>query len=259
MSSSSNVGYWGPVTSSVDWCEENYTHSYYVAEWWNSISSVAMIVQGLLGMYLHQNTLGNKITFSYFLTVIVGIGSTMFHATLLHEYQMWDELPMVWNACYLLWVLLDERGLAKRWVSVSIAAYCAVFSYLCHVAQGSAQFYTFQASFGLMMWACFYLVWKMYIRTTDQSVRGLYKQGATLLIAAISVWLFDSNLCFVYQYLPNPQLHAFWHVLMSTSLHYFYVACGYSSNLAVGAKRIQYLFGLVPYLTVSGPELKKQH
>jgi glucose uptake protein GlcU len=33
-----------------------------------------MIVQGLLGMYLHHGSLGKKITFSYLLTVIVGIG-----------------------------------------------------------------------------------------------------------------------------------------------------------------------------------------
>ncbi|KAI8393790.1 uncharacterized protein BYT42DRAFT_18851 [Radiomyces spectabilis] len=32
------VGYWGPITSSVDWCEKNYTHWYYVAEWWNTLS-----------------------------------------------------------------------------------------------------------------------------------------------------------------------------------------------------------------------------
>lgn len=54
---------------------------------------------------------------------------------------------MVWNACYLLWVLLDERGLVNRTITISIAAYCAVFSHLCHVAQGSAQFYTFQARY----------------------------------------------------------------------------------------------------------------
>lgn len=54
---------------------------------------------------------------------------------------------MVWNACYLLWVLLDERELANRAVTVGIAVYCAVFSYLCHVAQGSVQFYTFQARY----------------------------------------------------------------------------------------------------------------
>jgi hypothetical protein len=65
------------------------------------------------------------------------------HLLVLTSFEL--QLPMVWNACYLLWVLLDERGLANKGVTVSIAAYCAVFSYLCHVAQGSAQFYTFQA------------------------------------------------------------------------------------------------------------------
>lgn len=66
-----------------------------------------------------------------------------------------------------------------------------------------------------MMWACLYLVWNMYGRTSDQANRKLFRQGAILLVAAISVWLFDSNFCFVYQYVPNPQLHAFWHVLVS--------------------------------------------
>ncbi|RUS17275.1 hypothetical protein BC937DRAFT_90170, partial [Endogone sp. FLAS-F59071] len=31
-------GYWGKVTSSVDWCEINYEFSYYIAEFWNTIS-----------------------------------------------------------------------------------------------------------------------------------------------------------------------------------------------------------------------------
>lgn len=33
-------GYWGPPTSTLDWCEENYAVSYYIAEFceWNRAS-----------------------------------------------------------------------------------------------------------------------------------------------------------------------------------------------------------------------------
>lgn len=49
------TGYWGHGSASVDWCESNYTVTMYLAEFSNSLSSFAMILAGLLGMYLHPN------------------------------------------------------------------------------------------------------------------------------------------------------------------------------------------------------------
>jgi hypothetical protein len=37
--------------SAVDWCEPNYLHSPYVAEWWNTLSSVPIALIGLLGLW----------------------------------------------------------------------------------------------------------------------------------------------------------------------------------------------------------------
>jgi dihydroceramidase len=34
------LGPFGPLTASVDWCEENFAMSPFVAEFWNTISSV---------------------------------------------------------------------------------------------------------------------------------------------------------------------------------------------------------------------------
>lgn len=40
---------------------------------------------------------------------LVGIGSFAFHATLLYEAQLADELPMVYVASFTLYLLLDSK------------------------------------------------------------------------------------------------------------------------------------------------------
>ncbi|KAI9483377.1 MAG: ceramidase [Benjaminiella poitrasii] len=252
------TGFWGPVTSSVDWCEKNYTHSYYIAEFWNTISSLAMVALGFLGVALHHKSLGWKLSFSYLLIVIVGIGSILFHATLQFQHQMWDEVPMVWTACYLMWVLLNEHGFNNKLYAVGIAVYCAFATYVTSMNKGTTQFFMFQTSFGLVMWSDLYFVLKIYKQVKSKQVIQLFHQGALFLILAISVWLFDSNFCFVFNYVPNPQLHAWWHVLMCTSLHYFYVACGHESAKREnkGKIEIKYFLNLIPFVNVA--EKKQQ-
>merc|ERR1711953_34056 len=44
-------GYWGSPTSTLDWCESNYEVSYYIAEFWNTITNLMMIIPSLKGLY----------------------------------------------------------------------------------------------------------------------------------------------------------------------------------------------------------------
>ena len=60
-----NEGWWDPMTSSVDWCELNYMVTVFVAEWWNTLSSLAMIAVGLAGFVLHRNVLERRFLFAY--------------------------------------------------------------------------------------------------------------------------------------------------------------------------------------------------
>jgi hypothetical protein len=44
-------GYWGKRTSTIDWCEENYEVTNYVAEFWNTLSNLVIILLPLYGIY----------------------------------------------------------------------------------------------------------------------------------------------------------------------------------------------------------------
>ncbi|KAI7908164.1 ceramidase-domain-containing protein [Cokeromyces recurvatus] len=241
-----SIGFWGPITSSVDWCEKNY--------------SLAMVALGLLGVALHHKSLGWKLSFSYLLIVIVGIGSILFHATLQFQHQMWDEVPMVWTACYLMWALMNEHGYNNKLYTIGIAFYCVFATYVTSANKGTTQFFMFQTSFGIVMWSDLYFVLKIYKDVKNKQIIKLFHQGALFLILAISVWLFDSNFCFIFNYIPNPQLHAWWHILMCISLHYFYVACGHESAIREikGKVEIEYFLNLIPFVHVTMDEKKQQ-
>eukprot|EP01063_Lacrimia_lanifica_P007986 TRINITY_DN15133_c0_g1_i1.p1 TRINITY_DN15133_c0_g1~~TRINITY_DN15133_c0_g1_i1.p1 ORF type:complete len:277 (+),score=89.10 TRINITY_DN15133_c0_g1_i1:88-918(+) len=106
-----HAGYWGPVTASVDWCEENYEVTFYVAEFFNTASSVLIALAGLYalrraaaeqrGVWLHAAAVS---------TLVIGIGSAAFHGTLTRGGQLLDELPMMWGSCTFLAATIASHG-----------------------------------------------------------------------------------------------------------------------------------------------------
>lgn len=112
-------GYWGNRTATIDWCENNYEITHYIAEFWNTISNFVLILFPLYGFYwcLKHINFSNKFSSSdkkyfkiptslilcYLGLTIVGIGSWMFHMTLLYPMQLLDELPMIFGTGILIY------------------------------------------------------------------------------------------------------------------------------------------------------------
>ncbi|KAJ2269544.1 Alkaline ceramidase 3, partial [Coemansia sp. RSA 371] len=72
--------YWGERTSTIDWCEENYAISNYIAEFWNTLTNVAMITLAVLGIYSSiRHRHGKRVTAMYVGLLLVGVGSACFH------------------------------------------------------------------------------------------------------------------------------------------------------------------------------------
>jgi hypothetical protein len=80
--------------STVDWCEANYAVTPLIAEFWNSLSGFALIISSIM---FYQTNYQYKEYFNIitFLLICTGIGTIMFHSTLLYPFQLLDELPML--------------------------------------------------------------------------------------------------------------------------------------------------------------------
>ncbi len=76
-------GYWGNPTSTIDWCEKNYEQTFYIAEFWNTISNLGFLILGIYGLYKAiENGLEKRFQLQFIALITVGIGSALFHGTL---------------------------------------------------------------------------------------------------------------------------------------------------------------------------------
>jgi hypothetical protein len=77
------TGYWGEPTATIDWCEPNYEYSFYVAEFWNTVSNLLFVLLGLYGLARSVKE-GFEWRFhaQFIAVMITGLGSAMFHGTL---------------------------------------------------------------------------------------------------------------------------------------------------------------------------------
>jgi dihydroceramidase len=98
----SRPGYWDPVTSTLNWCEEDYYATIYSAEIVNSLTNLAFLylaARGLRSCIKHGHDTIFTVSFLGYLAV--GLGSFLFHSTLKYPMQLVDELSMIYTTCIM--------------------------------------------------------------------------------------------------------------------------------------------------------------
>lgn len=97
-------GYWAPITSTLDWCEENYYATRYSAEIVNSLTNLLFMYLAFKGMLNCWKNGHDRIFFiTFFGYLLVGSGSFAFHSTLKYPMQLVDELSMIYTTCLMFW------------------------------------------------------------------------------------------------------------------------------------------------------------
>uniref|UniRef100_H2Y7T3 Alkaline ceramidase n=1 Tax=Ciona savignyi TaxID=51511 RepID=H2Y7T3_CIOSA len=109
------IGFWGKPTSTLDWCEENYVKTVYIAEFWNTISNLIMILPPFVcALYYWHKKMEMRYVWANISLLAVGVGSWMFHMTLWYEMQLLDELPMIYGTCVFLYALHHHATPVKQ-------------------------------------------------------------------------------------------------------------------------------------------------
>ncbi|CAD5123435.1 DgyrCDS11784 [Dimorphilus gyrociliatus] len=113
-------GLWGDITSTMNWCEAKYEVSPYFAEFWNTISNLAMIIPPLFGIFLAwRDNMELRYILSLLSLATVGIGSWFFHMTLIYETQIYLKFPepelfqTAYGLLVLTMVILGFRSMQK--------------------------------------------------------------------------------------------------------------------------------------------------
>jgi len=258
------VGFWDPPTSTIDWCELNYTHSFYIAEFWNTISNIPIILTGIAACALaRREQLEQRFFVLGIFVILVGLGSTAFHATLLHYSQLLDELPMIYAQCtwLFIWIELEHDSIKRPWLVWVLVIFCFLMTVL--MVLGIAPI-IFQVSFAIMVATGFYYVIRcMRTHRSNGAILGLGVWYLGAFILAFILWICDQFFCKQLNTLsifPNPQFHAWWHLLTSCALWVGVPISAYARALTLGAQPSIAWFSccrtpLLPYVKIL-PEME---
>ncbi|KAI5122368.1 hypothetical protein M0805_004125 [Coniferiporia weirii] len=235
----SRPGAWGPVTSTLDFCEANYHISHYVAEMANTLSNFVTVGLAIYGAHaIWAQGLPSRYLFGFLSLAVVGIGSFAFHATLLHAAQLSDELPMVYTASCSMFILFDTsrdaanfdiRGNKKsQRLLLGVILFDIAFSYSYWLYRNPIYHQVVFASIMIVISArgAWLLHWSeasvRFRQETKKTIANLYNAGAGAFVLGFAIWNLDNFFCDTLSewkaFLGWPAAfllegHSWWHIL----------------------------------------------
>jgi dihydroceramidase len=221
-----SAAFWGTVDSDFDWCEDNHVYLTHVAEPFNTFTSSAYPLAATHAYRAHRPLgLSGWHKAMLLVTLIMGLGSMVFHATLRYPAQLLDEVPL-YTMCVLAASSLHARARRADWLQPVTAGWALVLAAVLLISnRDSATHKAFRAimvvSFSV---ACVYIFTAGAVVASEvDGKRGgadgarLFRTSFLAFVAALCSWLLDVAACHGLQRLPfslpYPQLHAIgWHL-----------------------------------------------
>lgn len=207
----------------IDWCESNFVVLGNVAEFWNTISSLACAVPPLFWFFSPTPSESGVLPWFHLLLSFIFVGSAAFHGTLTFTGQLLDEVPILALLICSLSVLvdnlslLDKRGglVRRSWWAPGpriLAVFCFLqVCLLTFVYAAHHKIYAFFIGFALFQAA---LHWPLIFYALhnqlhwDGNVLHLLAKHVGFGYSAYGLWCLEHAYC---DDLRSLNLHSIWH------------------------------------------------
>ncbi|CAG8550436.1 12899_t:CDS:2 [Funneliformis mosseae] len=266
--------FWGDPTATLDWCEENYIVHKYIAEFINTTTNLIFISLAIFGIH---STLKYGLSFrnvlGYAGIALVGIGSWCFHMTLLYEFQLLDELPMIYTTCILTHNIF-ETGEKRRF---GLYLPLALFTY----ASGVTAAYLYindpvfhQVSYALLVsiinFRSYYLLTQIHKASIKIRMKRLLFTAWTMFGLGFLFWNIDNIACHQLRQSRHKigmplshllELHGWWHIGTAFGTYYWIVFSSYIRVILLRKENeynIKWGLGFVPYVVKVSKNSRKE-
>ncbi|XP_075719391.1 alkaline ceramidase 1 [Rhinoderma darwinii] len=257
-------------SSEIDWCEANYLHSEYVAEYYNTVTNIAFLLVGPLMMYLlHPYACRRSLTVHlvWIMFTMIGLFSMYYHMTLSFFGQLLDEISILWVIClgYSIWLPKPyfPRFIKGRSEFGSAVFVVAVASTLMSLVKPTINAYVLNS----ITFHILYLLVKEIRKCSDRDIINLTLVSICLWLVAISCWLSDRLFCNFWKRVNFCYLHSFWHIFICLAVAYINTVFAYFDaqyEIPECTLQLQYWpfkskrIGL-PYLAITKTQVSKKN
>lgn len=221
-------------TTHQEWCEEKYLHSDYIAEYYNTWTSLAFVIIAIAQFWLScdfETTLPRTgIRVIWVLLLIVGVCSGIYHSTLSLAGQLLDEVSITWVVLSVYAFMYPKTSVLsfwpvykRRWVWACFWLNIAISFTLIGWVWPAAN------AFLMMFFALPFIViaTKICYSSTCWKLKRLGLASVFWSVIGIILWAIDRLLCeelstYLFEYENQyerqiqeyVQLHAAWHVII---------------------------------------------
>lgn len=198
-------GYWDQFGSraAVDWCEANYAVVPWIAEFWNTLSSIVIFAVGAYGTicwWQNRHKLEMRFGAAFASLAIIGLGSAAFHGTLLRVPQACDELPMIWLGLICFYCMVTREpatpGQVKRKWKLGLSAGAVTFTFAYLIFKDAAAFVLFLLTYGAVVAYVCIMTWRVAFRESrDPRIKRLFWWSVVAYIGGFGLfWIPERTL-----------------------------------------------------------------
>tara|TARA_B100000795_G_scaffold241093_1_gene203638 strand:+ start:8629 stop:9216 length:588 start_codon:yes stop_codon:yes gene_type:complete len=192
------MNYWGEPDTSVSFCEKKYDKTFWIAEYYNTLSALSYIVLGSFFLATRIKHIGISM-------IILGLSTMVMHGTLRYYGQWLDEYSM----------LVISYSAIKLISNNSDKGYFFIFIY----------YFIFKDYFipFFIMFACMQIY--MIIMTRNVKLSKIQKILINMYIfyffLGLICWFIDQLFC---DKIGNIPFHAAWHVFTALGMFYGFLS-----------------------------------